>query len=373
MKTPTSRPPKSSLNIAFGFPTASLFLAGSAKTNSPLHHALHGAALNEALGSSRIGSPLSRLDAERERTLIYCSQLAEAKDRSLRGADVADVERAPAHDERPQHDCRTVGCRRQAPGPFPPAACGVRELHCCVRCYDSNGERHSRECDGSTADLSEAPSETHRPSAPSDAEAAPVIIPPGDVLPVALASAAARPATRPAGSSANVVPPDVTHACPIPGCRRRPLSDPRGLQQISQDLCCGMCMFSNGENHTAACDSTNRASTIASSSTPSSGGDSGGNGGSSTPHVGAPTVHHLCRIQGCVRRATDTEHGSRTLCCDQSLRSQLERLVVVCVVAHRAGNQRYAALRRTAVRLSQSQWGNPVPELLRDKVAEGRR
>ena len=75
-----------------------------------------------------------------------------------------------------------------------------------------------------------------------------------------------------------------------------------------------MCMFSNGENHTAACDPANRASTTASSSTPSSGGDNGGNGGS-TAHAGAPTVHHLCRIQGCVRRATGTEHGNRTQPC----------------------------------------------------------
>ena len=61
---------------------------------------------------------------------------------------------------KPHHDCRTVGCLRQAPGPFPPAAGGIRELHCCVRCYDTNGGRHSRECDGSTTDLPEAPSET---------------------------------------------------------------------------------------------------------------------------------------------------------------------------------------------------------------------
>ena len=141
------------LDYRLRFPNRQPFLADAAKINSPLHHALHDAALNEALDSSRLDSSLSPLDAERERTLIYCSQLAEAKDRSLRGTDVADVERAPARSEQPQHNCRTAGCLRQAPGPFPPAVCGVRELHCCVRCYATNGARHSRECDGSTTNL----------------------------------------------------------------------------------------------------------------------------------------------------------------------------------------------------------------------------
>ena len=43
--------------------------------------------------------------------------------------------------------------------------------------------------------------------------------------------------------------------------------------------------------------------------------------GGSTAHVGTPTVHHTCRIQGCTRRATDTEHGNRTLCCDRCSRT----------------------------------------------------
>ena len=75
-------------------------------------------------------------------------------------------------------------------------------------------------------------------------EHVPDVIPPDDVLQVASTSATTRPATRTAGSSAHVVPPDVPHVCPIPGCRRRPLSDPRGLQQISQDLCCDTCVCS---------------------------------------------------------------------------------------------------------------------------------
>ena len=62
------------------------------------------------------------------------------------------AEPAPVRSEQPDHDCRTAGCRRQAPGPFPPSVCGIRELHCCVHCYDTNGTRHSRECEAYTAD-----------------------------------------------------------------------------------------------------------------------------------------------------------------------------------------------------------------------------
>jgi len=81
---------KELLDYRLRFPNRQPFLADAPKINSSLHHALHDAALNEALDSSRIDSSLSLLDAERERTLIYCSQLAEAKDRSLRD-DAANV------------------------------------------------------------------------------------------------------------------------------------------------------------------------------------------------------------------------------------------------------------------------------------------
>ena len=71
-----------------------------------------------------------------------------------------------------------------------------------------------------------------------------------------------------------------------------------------------------------------RRFTTASSPTPSSGGNSGSDGGSGRPctgcfrsscpaNVGAPAFHDLCRIHGCVRRATDTEHGNHDVCCDR--------------------------------------------------------
>ena len=61
-----------------------------------------------------------------------------------------------------QHDCRTFGCTRQAAGPS--AATAVGEVHCCVLCFETEGGRHSRGCDGGAA--LEAPSGTQRPWAP---------------------------------------------------------------------------------------------------------------------------------------------------------------------------------------------------------------
>ena len=58
------------------------------------------------------------------------------------------------------HDCRTFGCFRQAAGPAAATAVGV--VHCCVECFESEGGRHSRDCDGAL----EAPSGTQRPWAP---------------------------------------------------------------------------------------------------------------------------------------------------------------------------------------------------------------
>ena len=115
------------LDYRLRFPNRQPFLAGAAKINSPLHHALHDATLNEALDSSRIDSPLSRLHAERERTLTYCSQLAEATDRSLRDADVAGVEHAPAHGEHarviiPPDDVLQVASTSSTTRPATPTA-----------------------------------------------------------------------------------------------------------------------------------------------------------------------------------------------------------------------------------------------------------
>ena len=84
--------------------------------------------------------------------------------------------------------------------------------------------------------------------------------------------AIAADATPTAGSSAQVVPPDARHACPVAGCSRRSLSDPRGLRRIfgrsdTLDLCCDICLFTDGHHHTNICDFTNPSSTAAPSAT----------------------------------------------------------------------------------------------------------
>ena len=58
-----------------------------------------------------------------------------------------------------------------------------------------------------------------------------------------------------------------------------------------------------------------------------------GDDGGSTAHVGAPTVHQLCRISGCVRRDTDTGHGNHTSCCDECFRADGRFHTAVCDAA----------------------------------------
>ena len=70
-------------------------------------------------------------------------------------------------DGKPYTYCRTASCRRQAPGPF--NTCGQRELHCCLHCCDTNGGRHSRQCEAYTTDNpppSDDPDEPGGTSAP---------------------------------------------------------------------------------------------------------------------------------------------------------------------------------------------------------------
>ena len=56
-----------------------------------------------------------------------------------------------------------------------------------------------------------------------------------------------------------------------------------------ENLCCDMCLFTNGHHRTDICDSAKRASTSVPSSTPSSSGNSDNDGGSAA-HIGAPTI-----------------------------------------------------------------------------------
>ena len=65
------------------------------------------------------------------------------------------------------HDCRAFGCFRQAAGPGAETAAGM--VHCCVPCFETEGARHRRDCDGGAA--LEAPRGTQRswaPGAPRD-------------------------------------------------------------------------------------------------------------------------------------------------------------------------------------------------------------
>ena len=117
-------------------------------------------------------------------------------------------------------------------------------------------------------------------------ELSPVVIPPDVILSDAL------DADIPPGDvTTPTVPvpaptPSVIRICDIPGCRRRPESEPCGLQQISHHICCGVCLFSDGRQHTATCDSANLTTARALAPTPSSSGNGSSNaGGSTAPDV----------------------------------------------------------------------------------------
>ena len=66
------------------------------------------------------------------------------------------------------------------------------------------------------------------------------VIPPDDI-----SSDASDADILPDGVTTPTVPvptptPSVIRICDTPGCRRRPESDPCGLQQVSQHICCDM-------------------------------------------------------------------------------------------------------------------------------------
>ena len=71
-----------------------------------------------------------------------------------------------------------------------------------------------------------------------DPELSPVVIPPDDAdSDVSDADILPDDATTPTAPVPTPTP-SVIHICQTPGCRRRPESDPCGLQQTLQDICC---------------------------------------------------------------------------------------------------------------------------------------
>ena len=111
-------------------------------------------------------------------------------------------------------------------------------------------------------------------------EATPVVIPPDDVASDAPASDAA-PADVPTPTVPVPTPTSsVIHICDTPGCRRRPESDPCGLAQVEQHVCCDICLFSNGQMLTNVCQAANSTTALSLAPTPAppSSGNSGGDG-----------------------------------------------------------------------------------------------
>ena len=175
----------------------------------------------------------------------------------------------------PSHDCRTAGCRRRAPGPFPPAVCGVAELHCCLRCYVTNGERHTLECNGPTTDLSadrpyfvpfrerlarfdlsadwSAPRPWQAPAPTPTPTPAPVPTP----TPTPTPTPAPAPVPTPTPTPQPVVyggPPQVfviPQSCSVPGCFRRPRLAGALSEFVTGPICCYECVYGA---HSVECD-----------------------------------------------------------------------------------------------------------------------
>ena len=73
---------------------------------------------------------------------------------------------------------------------------------------------------------------------------APTVIPPDDAVAEAPPESVA-PEHVPTPTVPVPTPtPSVIHICDTPGCRRRPESDPRGLAQVDQHVCCDPCACS---------------------------------------------------------------------------------------------------------------------------------
>ena len=117
-----------------------------------------------------------------------------------------------------------------------------------------------------------------------DPEVPPTAIPPDDVVSGAPAASVA-PEHVPTPTVPVPTPtPSVIHICDTPGCRRRPESDPCGLEQVSQHACCDICLFPDGRQHTNACNAVNLTTALSFAPAPPSSGNNGSDGRGSSYH-----------------------------------------------------------------------------------------
>ena len=188
----------------------------------PSEHAHYQVMVNDAIAASQ-GETLQVLDAHLERIRTYEANILEAEHRSLAHMQYeTDVFIDDGEDDDDEHTLTLNGDHgsETAPVGIPPD-----------------------DADSDTPATDVAPAEVPTPTAPAPTPT-----------------------------------PSVIHICDTPGCRRRPESDPCGLEQVGYHACCDICVFPNGEMHTNACQAANltTALSLAPAPAPSSGGNSGG-------------------------------------------------------------------------------------------------
>ena len=129
------------------------------------------------------------------------------------------------------------------------------ELHCCLRCYVTIGERHTHECNGPTTDLSAdrsapRPWPTSEPT-PTPAQA-PAPTPTPTPQPVVyggtpLTSVSGAVAGQASAPQVFVIP----QSCSVPGCGRRPRLAGALLEFVTGPICCYECVYGT---HSVECD-----------------------------------------------------------------------------------------------------------------------
>ena len=266
-------------------------------TPPPSEHAHYQAMVNNAIAASQDGEHLQVLGAHLERIRTYDANILEAEHRSLQDMqyETGSYEDEPGGESAVHpvadsdvflDDCLDYSDDSNAPQPPPPPSGGVPNVGHGPRGFPPLSDHDDDDAFIDDGDDDEVDPSTLVLNGDLGSEVSPVAIPPDDV---ASDTPAADVAPEHVPTPTVPVPtptPSVINICDTPGCRRRPESDPCGLAQVEQHVCCDICLVSDGRMHTNACQAVNltTALSFATAPAPPSGGNSGGDGRGSAYH-----------------------------------------------------------------------------------------
>ena len=257
--------------------------------------------IDDAIAASQDGEGLQVIGAHLEHIHIYEANIIEAEHRSLQDMQYE----SESYDDKPGgesavhpeadpdafiDDCLDYSDDDDVPQPPPPPSGGVANVGFSPRGFpplpDDDDADDVFIDDGDDDDVDPS---TFVLNGDPDSEVSPTAIPPDDVASDNPA-ASVPPSTCPHQPSR--FPPhrhlvsSVIHICDTPGCRRRPESDPCGFEQVSQHVCCDICLFSDGRQHANACNAGDLATALsfAPAPAPPSSGNNGSDGRGSAYH-----------------------------------------------------------------------------------------